>query len=174
MEQAKIHLYHGTGKGKTTAAVGLSIRMAGAGKKVLFVQFMKGNDSSEMKILREIPKIRVIQVGKQYGFSWNMDAEGKSGITERHNEMLKEAKQILQAGETDLLVLDEIVSASRYDMADRELVRYILEECKGVEIVMTGRDPEEYLLEKADYITEMKAQRHPYEKGLMAREGIEW
>lgn len=174
MEQAKIHLYHGTGKGKTTAAVGLSIRAVGAGKKVLFVQLMKGNDSSEMKVLRKIPEVHVIQVGKQYGFSWNMDAAGKKGITDRHNEMLREALQILKEGKTDLLVLDEVVSASRYEMADRVLIRKIMEEIKDVEIVLTGRDPEEYFLEKADYITEMKAQRHPYEKGLMAREGIEW
>lgn len=179
-EQPQIHLYHGTGKGKTTAAVGLAIRMAGAGKKVLFVQLMKGNDSSEMKLLRQLPQMKVLQVGRQFGFSWNMTEQEKTEITARHNEMLRQAAEIItasQAGPEEeriaLLVLDEAVSAWRLRFLDRTLLQQLLTK-KPCEIVLTGRDPDDELTGAADYITNMQMERHPYEKGLQAREGIEW
>lgn len=175
MENAQIHLYHGTGKGKTTAAVGLCIRAVGAGKKVLFAQFMKGNDSSELKVLRSLTQVKVLQVGHQYGFSWKMDQDSKEQITARHNEILTEIEKCLQQEQYDLLILDEVVSAYRLQFLDCSKVRELLEQEKGsVEIVMTGRDPDEYLRSQADYITNMQMERHPYEKGVAAREGIEW
>lgn len=174
MEHAKIHLYHGTGKGKTTAAIGLSIRAAGAGKTIVFAQFMKGNDSSEMNILRTIPQIVVVQVGHQYGFTWNMDEEGKKKIKARHDTMLTEIEKILQEKRVDVLILDEVVSAYQYDLIDRGRVEKLVQNTYDVEMVMTGRNPAEFMIQKADYVTNMQAEKHPYEQGVPARFGIEW
>ncbi len=173
MNNPQIHIYHGTGKGKTTASIGLAIRAAGADKRVIFAQFMKGNDSSEMKILRSIPNITVLQVGKQFGFSWQMSEEDKREITGRHTGMLQQIRELVDREAVDLIVLDEINSAYQLDFVPHDQVLELLQ-MRPAELVLTGRNPAPELIEMADYLTEMRAERHPYEKGLTAREGIEW
>lgn len=192
-----IHVYHGNGKGKTTAAIGLAVRAAGAGRKVLFTQFMKGNISSEIGVLREIPGITVLLPGIRSGFYREMSESDKEAVSERHNEILREIKRRMEAGEADVIVMDEIAHAYRYRLLDRELAGEIIRLAKKTkavikeeqavgeddgedftgsetELILTGREPDESFLEAADYITEMKQQRHPYERGIPARKGIEW
>ena len=202
-----IQVYHGDGKGKTTAAIGLAVRFSGAGKKVLFCQFMKGNISSEIGVLQKLENLEVELIGKNFGFYKDMTEQDKEEITKCHNHILERVLEELQNvkvadqepaiqepadqepetlelqdqsqdGPTLLVVLDELTSAYRYGLLDRGLVSKIIlaasENRQIIELVITGRDPDSFFLEHADYITEMKIQRHPYEKGILARKGIEW
>ena len=207
-----IQVYHGDGKGKTTAAIGLAVRFSGAGKKVLFCQFMKGNISSEIGVLQKLENLEVELIGKKFGFYKDMTEQDKEEITKCHNHILEKVLGVLlnaksagqepayqepsiqevadqepetlelqdqsQDGPTLLVVLDELTSAYRYGLLDRGLVSKIIlaasENRQIIELVITGRDPDSFFLEHADYITEMKMQRHPYEKGILARKGIEW
>ena len=207
-----IQVYHGDGKGKTTAAIGLAVRFSGAGKQALFCQFMKGNISSEIRALGKLESLEVELIGKNFGFYKDMTEQDKEEITKCHNHILEKVLGVLlnaksagqepadqepaiqevadqepetqelqdqcQDGPVLLVVLDELTSAYRYGLLDRGLVSKIIlaasENRQIIELVITGRDPDSFFLEHADYITEMKIQRHPYEKGILARKGIEW
>lgn len=196
---ACIHVYCGDGKGKTTAAIGLAIRAAGAGKKVLFSQFMKGGQSSELQILKEILNIRLMRSDKEFPFYEYMSAEQKQELTDIHNGMLQKMTESLDAGSRfgsgssesnnsesnspasneavwrpDMIVMDEITYPYNWELLNRSLFQQFLTQAKGrVELVLTGRNPAEEILQAADYITEMRKLRHPYDQGIPARIGIE-
>lgn len=176
MEKGLVHLYTGDGKGKTTAAVGLAVRAAGAGKKVLFVQFMKGRDTGELHSLAQIGGIRVLRSSRDFGFYRSMSEEQKRQLTQIHNGLLMEVLSCIREGAADMVVLDEVTYPVKWRLLDEALLREILAGEGGVlpEIVCTGRDAAAFLLERADYVTEMKCIRHPYEKGIAAREGVEF
>lgn len=164
-----LHIYHGNGKGKTTAAVGLAIRAAGAGLNVMFVQFLKNGNSSENKILKQINNICVICCEVCNKFTFRMNDEEKAAVTERHNDMINQAFR----SSADVIILDEFLDAYNKNMTDRKISgNMILSDNR--EIILTGRNPAEIFLEHADYISEIKAVRHPYEKGITARKGIEY
>ena len=168
-----IHLYHGDGKGKTTAACGLALRAAGSGMKVLFVQFFKNGTSSEVKILSSLPQVTVVIPEVFYGRYKKMTDEQRKKIHECYGSVMKELERTVS--DYDLIVLDESVSAYNYDMFDRTAFLEMLDrEGKEREIVLTGRDPADELVEAADYVTEMRKQKHPFDKGIMARKGIEF
>lgn len=175
MENGLMHLYYGEGKGKTTAAVGLAVRAAGAGKRVLFAQFMKGGKTGELAILRSISNITVLRSEKAFPFYRKMTEEDKAEQTLVHNRMLKNIFSRLQKEECDVIVLDEITYPYKWKLIDCGKVRELLATVQGrAEIICTGRNPDAFFLGQADYITEMKCIRHPYEKGIEAREGIEY
>ncbi len=163
-----LHIYCGDGKGKTTAALGLAIRAAGAGLRVHIVQLMKGAPTSELAALAKIPEITIARCDRDYGFSWKMSERDKSEITACHNRLLGEAFAL----GADMVILDEFNSAYANDLLDRETAERLIAEA-AAEIVLTGRNPDPKLLGKADYISEIKCVRHPYERGVAARRGIE-
>ncbi len=166
-----LHIYCGDGKGKTTASLGLAMRAAGAGMKVCFVQFMKGGETAELDTLKLIPNISVHRCDKEYGFLWNMSDEDKSEITVRHNDLLTTA---FNCG-ADLVVLDEFNFAYSSGLMDKTLAeKLILDGKKSCEVVLTGRDPAEIFIQAADYVSEICCVKHPYEKGVTARKGIEY
>lgn len=168
-----LQIYCGDGKGKTTAALGGAVRAAGAGLRVCFTQFMKGAHTSELYALRALPvsQITVRRCDRDYGFYKSMSDTDKSEITLCHNALLETAF----AESYDFIVLDEFCSAYRLGLLDTELAeRLILENKDKTEVVLTGREPPEIFLEKADYISEIMCRRHPYERGITAREGIEF
>lgn len=170
-----VHIYCGNGKGKTTAAVGLSLRAAGRGKKVLIARFMKTDDSGEVEILKQIPGIEVIPCSRTFGFYNQMSEQQKKEAGEYYRELLELAFK--RAGEEcfDLLVLDEIMAACHYRFADdSRLITLIKQRCLELEVIMTGRNPSEGLILCADYLSEIRALRHPYDQGVAAREGIEY
>ena len=168
-----IHLYHGDGKGKTTAAVGLTVRAAGAGMKVLFAQFFKDGTSSEIAALRLLPEVETVHPDLHYGRYRTMDERQKSQIRESYRALLDDV--IRRADSRDLIVLDEAVSAYGYGMIDREaLTDFLRREGSRREIVLTGRNPAPELKELADYVTEMKKEKHPFDGGVAARRGIEY
>lgn len=166
-----IHIYTGSGKGKTTAAVGAAVRMAGYGRKVLFAQFLKGARTGETELLQSAPDITVLRCDKKYGFFGSMTDDDKENIKASHNKNLSYIIERMQ--EFDMIVLDEIFDALNYNLADYKTVRQIAENFGG-ELLMTGRNPDKYFEDAADYITEMKKIKHPYDNGVLAREGIEY
>ena len=170
MERGLLHLYWGDGKGKTTAAMGLALRALGSGKRVVIVQFLKGGRSGEIPLLEQLgAKIYRGKAGQKFVFQMN-DAE-KAATRELQNANLRAAQQ----EPADLLILDEAGSAWELDMVDKELVKaVVLERPAEQECVLTAHGAPDWMLETADYSTEMKCHRHPYQKGIAAREGIEY
>lgn len=170
----KIHLYYGNGKGKTTAAVGLSVRAAGCGKKVCFVQFLKGQPTGELVVLNHLSAVTVKR-GQCTKFSFQMTEEEKKEVRQCHDELLTQAIEISFRGECDLLVLDEITAAVQTGLINEELlVNFLLHKPDALELVLTGRNPALYMIESADYCSEIVKKKHPFDQGVPAREGIEY
>ena len=172
----KLHVYTGNGKGKTTAAMGLALRMLGTGKEVLIVQFMKQPNSSELLSLRQIPGVHIHEGAAMKGFTYQMDEdrleETRRGQTEQIDRIIDAIKIIRPA----LTVLDELaVAASYYLIPPDDAMRLIDEGLKYGEVVVTGRGASQALMERADYVSVIEARKHPYsDEGLQARKGIEW
>lgn len=175
MMKGCVHIYCGDGKGKTTAALGQAVRAAGRGKKVLIARFLKTDDSGEVPVLSSIPGITVLPCEKTFGFYSRMSEEQKREAAGYYGSLLEKAWSRAEAGHYDMLVLDEIMAACRYGLADEDrLLKKLRERPDGLEVVMTGRDPSEALVEQADYVSEIRKRKHPYYRGLAAREGIEY
>ena len=169
-----IHLYCGDGKGKTTAAAGLALRAAGAGRRVLFVQFFKNGDSSELVPLRALANVAVSVSDRRHGFFKHMDTAEQEAAASDYSALLTDALRAAREG-VELLVLDEAVSACNHGMiSETQLLRFLREKPEGLEVVLTGRNPSPALLSAADYVTEMKKIKHPYDRGIPARKGIEF
>lgn len=166
-----IHIYCGDGKGKTTASLGLALRAAGTGMKVCFVQFMKGGDTAELAAIKLIPNIFIKRCDRVYGFVKNMSDNDKAEITACHNELLKTVFD----GNYDLIILDEFNSAYDYGLMNKKFAeKLILCGKKNAEIVLTGRNPANVFIHEADYISDIHCVKHPYQKGIPARKGIEY
>lgn len=166
-----IHLYTGNGKGKTTAAIGLSIRAVGAGKRVFIAQFVKGMHYSELDTLKRISEIEI----KQYG----LDCFIKNKPTQKDIEAaqigLAEVAKVLSENSFDVLVLDEICIALHYYLFEEEEVLSLLKaKPDDMEIVLTGRYAPRALYEIADLVTEMNEIKHYFNKGVQARKGVEY
>ena len=170
MDKGCIQLYYGDGKGKTTAAMGLALRALGQGMRVVVVQFLKNGTSGELEPLKKLgAAVYSGQPGAK--FTFQMNAEEKAQATKENNAHLAEALQ----QSCDLLILDEICAARNSGMVDEALAKQaVLERPQHREVVLTGRNPEAWMVKAADYITEMQPRRHPYEQGIPARKGIEF
>ncbi|BAK46628.1 ATP:corrinoid adenosyltransferase [Clostridium sp. SY8519] len=169
-----VHIYEGDGKGKTTAAVGLAVRCAGSGQKVLFSQFLKGNTSSELQVLRNIPEVTVFENSNHYGFTFQMTDEEKGQARQHYRDHFRDVTEEAGKQQARLLVLDEIIDACNLGMVEEEEVcRFLRSRPQDMEVVMTGRNPSDQLLALADYVTHFAKIRHPYDQGVAARKGIE-
>lgn len=174
MKQGMIHLYWGEGKGKTTAAMGLAVRARGSGMPVLVVQFLKDGASSELEPLRALGA-QVLSGKSGTKFVFQMTEEEKAEVRALQTGHLHRAAAWVQEHPDGLLVLDEALSAWQKEMLDRDLLRRLVEEKpERLEVVLTGRDPADWMHEAADYSTEMRCHKHPYKKGVPARRGIEF
>lgn len=170
-----IHLYCGTGKGKTTASVGLIARAAGHGRRVLLVQFLKDGHSGEIESLRLLPGVRILAGQVTTKFTYQMDGEEKTATRTLHEAFLHQAVESARTGSIDLLVLDEVLGAINTGLLPHEeVLDFLRTKPSGLEVVLTGRDPTSQLLALADYISEIQCVRHPYQRGICAREGIEY
>lgn len=175
MQNGQIHIYCGDGKGKTTAAVGLSIRACGCGKRVLLVQFLKGDFSSERDILRKIPNITVMDGPETIKFTFQMEEAELVQTAALCENMLKQAINAAQKDNCDLLILDEVFGALSCNLLNANmLLEFMRKKPEKLELVLTGRDPPREILDLADYVTEMKKVKHPFDKGMPARKGIEF
>lgn len=175
LKQGLVHLYHGDGKGKTTAAMGLALRAAGRGNRVLVVQFLKERPTGEVLVLETLPGIRVLR-GKSCGkFLRQMNERERANTEKRQQELLLQAVQAGNGRECDLLVLDEALDACNTGLIDqKQLCDFVRNRPAGLEVVITGRNPDGEIVELADYISHIQKQKHPYEQGISAREGIEF
>ncbi|MDD2418415.1 MAG: cob(I)yrinic acid a,c-diamide adenosyltransferase [Oscillospiraceae bacterium] len=172
MEQGLIHLYCGDGKGKTTAAMGLCLRAAGQGLGVGIAQFLKPGNSGELKILEEIQNIVIYPFLKSVKFTLTMTHEDRKQAYEFYTALFNRIKE--SAVNLDVLLLDEAVSAVTENLLDADLLYDFLQNRpQGLEVIITGRNPPERLMDMADYISEIKMIRNPYDKGIKARKGIE-
>ena len=174
-----VHLYTGEGKGKTSAAIGLCIRAVGWNRRICFAQFMKGNDTGEVSVLESLPAVTVLRSRKNFGFYHSMSGGDKAELTDIHNEILDRLLEIAESGKCDMIILDEVTYPVKWNLLDMEKLQRLLEMGKGeaagkLELVLTGRGAEDVLSDAADYITEMACVRHPFEKGVKARKGVEF
>lgn len=166
-----IHVYTGNGKGKTTAALGLSLRAYGAGKKVFFGQFVKGKAYNEILAIKKY--LKGIEI-KQYGLDCFIYKEPDKKDIDAALKGLGEMKSITLSGDYDLVVMDELNIALYYKLFDiNEVIELIKNKPCHVELVITGRYACREIIELADLVTEMKEIKHYYTKGVEAREGIE-
>ena len=175
MNTGLIHLYIGDGKGKTTAAAGLAARAAGNGKCVVFGQFLKGRRTGEVVSLERLG-VRVIRSATDPGFSWNMNEQQKEGFKAEQGRLFADMMEALgdEKG-IDLLVMDEALDALAMGLLEEGTFRdAIVNKADGLEIVCTGRTAPDWLIEKADYVTEMKKLKHPFDRGIKARAAIEY
>lgn len=170
-----LQIYCGDGKGKTTASVGLAVRAVGTGLKVLFCQVMKDGTSGEIKMLQKL-EITYLCCPEHYGFFWNMSDEQKE---KKHQQsyygIIPKKHGIWPVKEGyDLLVIDEFMSAYNHGLIEqKQALECLMKRPDCLEVVLTGRNPGEELLKLADYVTEMKKIKHPFDQGIPARKGIE-
>lgn len=166
-----IHIYTGNGKGKTTAAIGLSVRAVGAGKKVFFAQFVKGQIYSEVKaIVQFLPNIII----KQYGLDCFIYHKPKQEDMDAARIGFEEVSEIILSGKYDVVVIDEANIAIYYQLFSvEELIELLKRKPEQTEIIITGRNAPDELIEFADLVTEMKEIKHYYTQGIQARIGIE-
>ena len=179
LEKGLVQIYTGDGKGKTTAAFGLALRAAGQGNKVLVYQFLKppSLDIGERFALQlGAVRIRVEALDE----SWDMaqsrdDAQDVTRTQAAIRDALGRLAETAQKRFYDVVILDEIVFCLAKGLAQLEDVQHLVE-CRdpAVEIVLTGRGATPELIGLADLVTEMKSIKHPFEKGLPARRGIEY
>lgn len=169
-----IHIYCGDGKGKTTAAVGLAVRCAGRGNKVLLVQFLKSRDSGELYSLAKLPDIEVMRGKESKKFTFQMNEEEKHALLIEHNKMFEQVLAKIKNGGYSLLILDEVIGALNAKVFEMpKIIEFLRHKPENLEVVLTGRNPAPELVEIADYVSEMRKVKHPMDKGIMAREGIE-
>ncbi|HHX37664.1 MAG TPA: cob(I)yrinic acid a,c-diamide adenosyltransferase [Clostridiaceae bacterium] len=176
LEQGLVHIYCGDGKGKTTACVGLTVRAASYGLRILFCQFLKSGTSGELSILKKLPTVEVLSGEPVNRFSWNMNDEEKKITRQFNDDRLREISQRIQNNEFDVVVLDEVIGTIDAGLLNGDvLLNLISAKPTTCELVMSGRNPAQALIDQADYVSEVIARKHPYEtSGIVSRKGIEF
>jgi cob(I)alamin adenosyltransferase len=168
-----IHVYTGNGKGKTTAAVGLAVRAAGSGRKVVFAQFIKTSPSGELKPLADMG-VTVIRSGKRLGFTFSMDDTKLALCRQEQRCILDETATAVRDRAATMAVLDEALDALAAGVLDEDSLRSFIRELPdGCELAITGRPVPDWLAEAADYYSEVKKIKHPFDRGVKARAGVE-
>ena len=173
LEQGLVQVYTGRGKGKTTAALGAVLRAWGQGLRVKVIFFLKGNDEvGELKALAQLPGVSAQQFGSGGFIRANRLTEEDR---RRAQEALHTAREATRSGQYDLVVLDEVNLAVTWKLvALEDVLSLIKEKPVQVELILTGRDADPQLVQAADLVTEMLAIKHPFERGVPARKGIEY
>ena len=168
-----IQYYYGDGKGKTTAAVGSAIRMAGNGGKVLFAQFYKNGDSSEVKILKSLDNIEYKMSLVKYSL-FEDDKGTLDKINQEYLLLIQEIKEEIKSDNISMVVLDEIQYLYETTIDKEDFNKWIKEISTDVEVILTGHSLSEELINISDYVSEIKKIKHPFDKGIDARKGIEY
>jgi len=168
-----VQIFAGDGRGKTSAAIGTAIRAAGYGMKVFVVFFMKARQElGEYKVLTDLPNVDWEAYGRP---SFLKLSEAGPEDKELGSKALKTAGEAVMSGNYDMVVLDEVNNATTFDIVDMEAVkRLVKEKPPQVELILTGRFGSPELYKLANMITELKSIKHPYDKGINARKGIDF
>lgn len=168
----RVHMYYGPGKGKTSTSLGVALRCAGAGYKILIHQFLSTNTTSEVEPLLGIPNITRVPSIPLKRYTFMMSEEEKEEVKVQNDKKLDELMEMAKA--YDMLILDEILYAVEVNLLTEEkLIHHLIHKPCQLEIVLTGRNASEKLLEVADYASEMVKVKHPLDFGLSSRLGIE-
>lgn len=172
----KLHLYTGDGKGKTTAAMGLALRALGHGRRVLVGQFVKDGRSGELAALRQLTGAIVMPCPPMEGFTFSMTEAERAAAVRAQGEYLQALRWTIAETQPDCIVLDELAMAASLGMVSQEDAQLLIDEAlTHGETVVTGYYAPAWLRERADYLTLLQAERHPYQsEQLPAREGVEW
>lgn len=169
------HIYYGDGKGKTTAAIGLAVRAAGSKMKVLFVQFLKTEFSGERHILSHTENVTLTFCPLELKFTFDMDDKEKAQAAKIFKGIFDNAVTTALTEKYDMVVLDEVFEAiNAHMLSESEVYEFITNAPSSMEIVMTGHNPPQKFMDCADYITEFKKNKHPYDRGITGRIGIEF
>lgn len=169
-----IHIYTGEGKGKTTASLGLAVRCAGHGNKVLIVQFLKSRPTGELQSLALIPNIELMRGKETKKFTFQMNEEEKAQVLKEHLELFVRVEEKCHKEQLDLLIFDEVLGAIKSGVMDEErLLDFLKHKPAELEVVLTGRNPSARLIDMADYVSEIVKRKHPFDKGIPARTGVE-
>ncbi len=169
-----VHIYCGDGKGKTTCGMGLCVRAAGYGLKVLIYQFMKNNSTSERASLAKLDNITVIPGLEEEKFSFQMTEAEKEERRRFYSEQLQRVARLARERQIDLLFLDEVIYTIRCGLLEERLVLdFLKNKPEHLEVILTGQGPSQALLDAADYVSEIRKVKHPFDRGMAARDGIE-
>jgi len=170
----KIHVYTGDGSGKTKASLGLALRAVGRGLKVVMIQFMKGQETGERLVQKKLePNFKIYNFGQDKFIK--KDGSNRKKDKEQARKALNFAEKVVLSEDIDILILDEINVAVDFKLiTEDEVLKFLNKKPEGIEIILTGRNASQKIIEKADLVTEMKKVKHYYDKGLQAREGIEY
>jgi cob(I)alamin adenosyltransferase len=172
LKKGYIHVYTGPGKGKTTAALGLGLRAAGAGMKIHMVQFMKGRRYSEIDTIEKIKNFTITQHGRDEFVSKENPEQIDIDLAQKG---FKYAKEIIKNGKLDMIILDEINVAVDYNLVSLDdIIKFIEEKPEKIELILTGRYAHPEIVRNADLVTEMLEIKHPYQQGVEARKGIDF
>ena len=172
----KLHVYTGDGKGKTTAAFGLALRAVGHGRRVLIAQFMKDGRSGEMAALRSFSNASVFPAPPMEGFFSSKTPEEQQRIKAEIEQYVSELETLIVQTRPQMIILDEITIALCLHTVSRQSAERLRDAGLACgEVVTTGRDAPDWLIQRADYVSSILVQKHPYDtEGLPAREGVEW
>lgn len=166
-----LQVYTGPGKGKTTAAIGLAVRAAGAGLKVYFTQFIKGGEYSEIVALARFQDLIVVE---QFGLGRFLKGKPAAEDVRAAKQGLEKIKKIIASGRYDVVILDEAnVAVGCGLFSIDELLEIVEKRAAATELVITGRNAAPELLARADLVTEMRELKHYFAQGVQARTGIE-
>jgi cob(I)alamin adenosyltransferase len=176
LEKGYVQIYTGNGKGKTTAAIGLGVRAVGDGYKVIMVQFLKGGSTGELNSTKLLaPNFIVKRFEKPRGFFWTLSENEKLELKNEIQEAYEYCIAVFKENKCDILILDEIIGVLKNNLiTEEQLLELIACKPEKVELVMTGRNVPQSLIDKADLVTEMKDIKHYFNEGVQAREGIEY
>jgi cob(I)alamin adenosyltransferase len=168
-----IHVYVGEGQGKTSAAVGLAVRARGAGLSVLLAQLFK-HEPSELKSLKKLG-VDCLQYSLVHPYFKKYSSRALDEQAKGCKDFVEKAFRLAKKDKYDVLILDEIGPAVSYALlSEDELAKMVKAKPKRTELVMTGRGIPESIISLADYVTELTLKKHPYNKGILARKGIDF
>ena len=175
VEKGLIHLYFGDGKGKTSAAMGLAARAAGNSMKVLIAQFFKSSQSGEIALLKELSGVQVLLGKKSKKFVWNMSVDELAQCREEQETLLLQAWDTAIKEACDLLILDEGLDVVNFGfVSEQTFLAMLSQKPLGLEVVLTGHQQNDALIEAADYVTEIRKVKHPFDSGVKQRRGVEF
>ena len=169
-----VHVYYGDGKGKTTAAFGLAFRCAGRGKKVVIAQFLKSGESGEVTAAERFPEITLLRRHSAGKFTFQMNGGEKARTAGDCAAIFQKAVSLARSGDVRMLVLDEVTDACPSFFPPSELTGFLDSRPEGLEVVITGHALPEELAVRADYISRVEKEKHPYDQGVLARPDIEF
>lgn len=176
MENGLVQIYCGNGKGKTTAAVGLGIRAIGNEYKVIMIQFLKHDTTGECRMIKTLePGFKIFHFEKKRGFTWQLNEDEKQELRSETSNALKFASKVMDTGQCDVLILDELLNSLELGfVTEEEVCELIDSKSEDVELVLTGRNLPESIAKRADYISKIEDVKHPMKNGIDARRGIEF